>query len=31
MMTVEQLGIVFQIVGTLGVIASLIFVGVQIR
>jgi hypothetical protein len=30
-MTLEQLGIVAQIAGTLGVIASLIFVGVQIR
>jgi hypothetical protein len=30
-MTLEQLRIVFQLVGTLGVIASLIFVGVQIR
>jgi hypothetical protein len=30
-MTLEQLSIVFQLVGTLGVIASLIFVGVQIR
>jgi len=30
-MTLEQLGTVFQIIGTLGVIASLIFVGAQIR
>lgn len=30
-MTLEQLGILSQLVGTLGVIASLIFVGVQIR
>jgi hypothetical protein len=30
-MTLEQLNIVFQIVGTLGVIASLIFVGLQVR
>ena len=30
-MTLEQLNIVFQLVGTLGVIASLIFVGLQVR
>jgi hypothetical protein len=30
-MTLEQLSIVFQLIGTLGVIASLIFVGAQVR
>jgi hypothetical protein len=30
-MTLEQLNIVFQLVGTLGVIGSLIFVGLQVR
>src|SRR5437773_2269916 len=30
-MTLEQLNIVLQLVGTLGVIASLIFVGLQVR
>jgi hypothetical protein len=30
-MTLKQLNIVFQLVGTLGVIASLIFVGRQVR
>lgn len=30
-MTLEQIGVLSQLVGTLGVIASLIFVGVQIR
>jgi hypothetical protein len=30
-MTLEQLNIVFQLVGTLDVIASLIFVGLQVR
>jgi len=30
-MTLEQLNIVLQLVGTLGVIGSLIFVGLQVR
>ena len=30
-MTLEQLNIVLQLVGTLGVIAALIFVGLQVR
>jgi hypothetical protein len=30
-MTLEQLNILFQLVGTLGVIGSLIFVGLQVR
>jgi hypothetical protein len=30
-MSLEQLNIVFQLVGTLGVIASLIFVGLQVN
>ena len=30
-MTLEQLNIVLQLVGTLGVISSLIFVGLQVR
>lgn len=30
-MSFEQIGIVIQLVGTLGVVASLVFVGVQIR
>lgn len=30
-MTLEQLGFVFQIVGTVSVVASLIFVGMQVR